>query len=83
MDTITITIKNVDVELHWRDNVGVGYAVHEVSTEDLHDGIAKGPCDGEVFLFRGRQYQLGQHDYEDGDGTTTCIAEIYEYDDDD
>ena len=77
----TIEIKGVEVEIQFIEDHGdshVGWASHTVASEELDDGTAEGPEDGETFTLRGKTYRLGQHDYESGDGQTTCTARIYE-----
>ncbi len=80
MKTQTIKLKNVDVEISWgegstRDSIGT--ATHTVSSDDLDEGCADGPSDGETFEVDGKQFRLGQHDYETDDGQTTCTANVY------
>lgn len=75
---MTITINEVEVELTFRAGVGVGQAVHCVSTSDLANGPSGGPSDGEEFEVDGKSYKLGSHDYDEQGDVTVCVAEIYE-----
>ncbi len=84
MNTDTITVHGVEVTIHWGDRPGgspgqrsVGLAVHTVSETELDDGTAGGPCDGYTFQLDGKQYELGQHDYETDNGEVTCTANVY------
>lgn len=80
MKTNTTKIKNVAVELTWgRGSTldSVGTATHTVKSADLDDGTADGPSDGETFEIEGKQYRLGEHDYETSGDETTCTANIY------
>jgi len=78
MSDATIKIDGVDVELTWRDGVGIGQAVHVVRSQELKDGVTHGPRDGEEFEFHGKTYKLGSHDYDDQGEVTVCAAEVYE-----
>ena len=83
--TSSIVINEIEVTINWEDREGgrpgqrsVGMAVHTVPETDLDAGVAGGPCDGYAFTLGGKQYELGQHDYETDDGQVTCSAEVYE-----
>ena len=80
MKTQTINLKGVEVEISWgegstRDSIGT--ASHTVSSDDLDEGLADGPSDGETFEVDGKKFRLGQHDYDTSDGQTTCTANVY------
>ena len=76
--TDTIKLNGTAVTLEWREGAGIGRAIHVVSTQELSDGIAPGPSDGEEFEIQQKRYKLGSHDYEEDDENTVCYAEIYE-----
>lgn len=76
--TQEILINGATVYLDWDYMI----ATHTVPSEDLDQGVADGPWDGQVFEVDGRRYELGAHDYETEDGETTCSAHIYPVDED-
>ena len=75
-----IQIKGTEVTIQFIEGYGdkhCGWATHTVPSEDLDEGTADGPNDGDKFTLGGETYRLGQHDYETDDGRTTCIAAFY------
>ena len=79
--TSQITIGGVQVEINWRQGEGVGEAIHAVDSQELAEGIANGPSDGEEFTIDGQTYKLGSHNYQEDEGTTVCVAEVYKVSD--
>ena len=80
MKTQTLKLKNAEVEISWGEGStkdSIGTAIHTVSSDDLDEGCADGPSDGETFEVDGKKFRLGQHDYEPHSGQTTCTANVY------
>lgn len=76
----SIRLRGVTVDLDWTPCSGaLGIASHTVSTAAMSEGPTDGPTDGETLSIAGREYRLGQHEYETDDdtGETTCSAHIY------
>jgi hypothetical protein len=84
METQTIKINGVEVELNWGEGSALGKAVHTVPSDDVGAG---GPSDGETFEVDGKKYRLGSHDYStdqpgnEDDEDCTCSADIYAVED--
>lgn len=77
-NSVVIAIKKVPVELTWWNGTAsdsLGLAIHTVTESQMEAGY--GPCDGETFEFEGKQFRLGEHDYETDGDEVTCIANIY------
>lgn len=78
-----IEISGETVTLDWDEsgsslgNDYLGEATHHVDSDELDEGNADGPYDGQTFEINGRKFRLGAHDYRTEDGVTTCSAKIY------
>lgn len=76
---MNIKIKDIEVQIEWGNGSAsdsIGVATHTVTEEQMEAGY--GPVDGEQFSVDGKNYNLGQHEYETSGNNVTCWANIYE-----